>query len=146
MLEAGVLLNRDGDALYWHLPAGRSAGALPDSASLWAIMWEHRDELLGFAHSHPGHGVPRPSHTDVTTFAAIEAALGRRLRWPIINWDMVVEVCWVGPGRLDYATVPHRAEPSWAGALRAVSGLVCSDRNVGSKTHFNKEIRHAEQL
>jgi len=83
-LEAGVLVSRDGDPLYWHVPANRSAGGLPDSRALWDAIWDKRKELSGFAHSHPG-GFSVPSTTDISTFRAVESGLGRRLNWWIVT-------------------------------------------------------------
>lgn len=72
--------------IYWHEPVGRTAGALPDDTTLWDRIWAHRANLLGFAHTHPGGGAPpAPSHEDLTTFIAIEHALGECLYWWIIN-------------------------------------------------------------
>lgn len=92
MMEAGVVVGTGGEALHWHLPPDRSGGALPDSRDLWDVIWENRDRLLGFAHSHPGSGFPSPSRTDVTTFIAIEKALGRRLFWWITSADEVIVI------------------------------------------------------
>lgn len=75
MIEVGVVIGLDFRPRYWHLPPGRTAGSIPDTRSLWDVLWEQRADVAGFAHSHPGSGVPGPSHTDVTTFAAIEAGL-----------------------------------------------------------------------
>ena len=102
-IEAAVIIDVDGLAIHWHEPPGRSAGHLPDSRDLWSIIWEHRDRIAGIAHSHPGSGVPGPSWEDITTFAAIEAALGRRLRWWITSADHVIEVLWHGPENHNYA-------------------------------------------
>lgn len=85
MIEAGVVLDRQGLPAFWHLPDGRSACHLPDSRNLWNILWSERDHISGFAHTHPGDGICEASSTDLTTFAAIEAALGRRLDWWIVN-------------------------------------------------------------
>ena len=117
-IEAGVLVDLNGEPIYWHLPADRSGGALPDSRPLWDVIWENRDRLLGFAHSHPGSGAPGPSYEDVTTFAAIEAALGERLVWWITSADQFVELRWVGPDKLHYRAWPRIYEPSWVQRLR----------------------------
>ena len=89
-MEAGVLLDWDGKPIYWHLPKGRSVAYLPDSRDLWDVIWENRKNISGFAHSHPGSGLPSPSHTDLTTFSGIELAIGRRLDWWIISSDRVI--------------------------------------------------------
>jgi hypothetical protein len=126
------LLDLEGKPIHWHLPPGRSGGSLPDSRDLWDVIWENRGNISGFAHSHPGSGLPGPSYTDVTTFAAIEAALGRRLDWFITSSDSFVLFRWKGPDKLTYE--PHWAtyscpeqpiltgEPEWIHRLREASG------------------------
>ena len=136
-MEVGVVVDRGGQALYWHLPPGRCHTGLPDSRALWEVLWERRTELGGFAHSHPGRGEPCPSALDRSTFAAIEAALGRRLDWWITSEDTL------GLFRFDEQLGAHAAvgfgpviggvnpsagaiaslyafegEPSWLSALR----------------------------
>lgn len=127
-IEAGVLVDLDCEPIHWHLPAGRHGGALPDSRELWDIIWANRDRLLGFAHSHPGSGTPGPSHEDLTTFAAIEAALGKRLVWWITSQDTFVELCWVGPQRLAYGRGPGLYTPMWMGRLREESEYRTNER------------------
>jgi hypothetical protein len=101
-MEAGVVVGFEGEPLYWHLPSNRTVAFLPDSRALWDVFWENRERLKGFAHSHPGSGVPSPSWEDLTTFAAVEQGLGRRLVWWIISEDNLVIVLWAGPGPHDY--------------------------------------------
>jgi hypothetical protein len=125
-IEAGVAIDIEGKAFFWHLPFDRSGGALPDSHSLWEVLWENRKRLGGFAHSHPGSGLPGPSYTDVTTFAAIEAALGRRLDWWICSSDGLALFRWKGPDRLGYEIVSSSADatsfvPAWLTELRDLS-------------------------
>jgi len=120
MIEAGVLVV-NGQPVYWHHPEGRTGGSLPDSRSLWDLLWALRKaDLLGFAHSHPGSGVPGPSHTDLTTFAAVELGLGRRLAWWITSSDHVIELQWCGPGKHDYESMLIAA-PLWVLLLRRLS-------------------------
>lgn len=95
-------------------------GALPDSRELWDVFWTHRATLLGFAHTHPGRGIPGPSHTDLTTFAAVEAGLGKRLHWWIASSDHVVLLRW-SAGIYGGLTVPKSAVP-WVDRLRELSG------------------------
>lgn len=121
MMEAGVVI-AGGKPVFWHLPKGRTAGSLPDSRDLWDVLWEHREALDGFAHSHPGSGRPGPSHTDVTTFKAVELALGRKLQWWITSQDSLV-LCTRQdsfPVGLSYAVaeVPKGQEPEWLFKLR----------------------------
>jgi hypothetical protein len=101
-MEAGLVFTKWGVPIFWHTPPDRTMGALPDSRDLWDVLWEHRHELGGVAHTHPWSGASWPSSTDVTTFAAVEAGLGQRLFWPIITFSEVGYFEWVGPGRLDY--------------------------------------------
>jgi hypothetical protein len=119
--EAGVVVDRRGRPIFWHVPAERTTASLPDSRALWDVLWEHREDVSGFAHTHPGAGVPGPSLTDVTTFAAIEAGLGRRLDWWIASEDALVVVRWVGPDELSYQRFAIDEEPTWAEALREAS-------------------------
>ena len=127
MIEAGAVISREGMVLFWHLPEGRSAGSLPDSRTLWQVLWDtfKADTLLGFAHSHPGMGVPGPSYSDVTTFAAIEAALGRRLDWWITSSDHVVLLRWGGPDKISYLSTLVTEEPAWLIELRRLSNITC---------------------
>ena len=90
MQEAGVILDRLEQSLYWHTPEARTSVSLPDSQALWEALWQYRDELSGFAHTHPGSGLPVPSQTDVTTFSAIERGLGQSLDWWILSADYFV--------------------------------------------------------
>lgn len=112
-----------GEVIREHLPPGRSGGSLPDDRSLWDFIWENRDGISGIAHSHPGSGTPSPSHTDVTTFAAIEAALGKRLDWWIISSDSMVLVSWKGMTNASYKILPVRMRPPWFNRLLALSGV-----------------------
>lgn len=123
MIEAGVVVDRSGQPIYWHLPPGRSAVRLPDSLPLWDVLWDafKADTLLGFAHSHPGAGVPGPSYSDVTTFAAVEAALGKRIDWWITSSDHVVVLRWCGPDKISYRSTIVTEAPSWAAELRRLS-------------------------
>ncbi len=120
-MEAGVVVDHQGQPLYWHLPRGRTVASLPECPELWDVLWSHRHEIAGFAHSHPGVGPSGPSHVDVTTFAAIEAGLGRRLDWWIMTEDRVSLFRWEGPSRFHYAARPVREEPPWVGELRRIS-------------------------
>jgi hypothetical protein len=115
------VIGRNGEPLFWHTPKERTGGSLPDSRQLWDVLWENRNTILGFAHSHPGIGIPGPSYTDVTTFAAVEAALGCRLAWWITSDNAVSIVGWHGPDKLSYGVVPLGWEPAWAAELRRLS-------------------------
>ena len=117
MIEAGVVVTNAGP-VFWHLPSGRTGGSLPDSRQLWDVLWDlRREPSLGFAHSHPGSGVPGPSDIDVTTFAAVEMGLGRRMTWWITSADRIIRLDWIGPGKFDYNPILVE-EPDWAKQLR----------------------------
>lgn len=127
MIEAGVVIDKDGNPLHWHLPPGRNGGALPDSRDLWDVLWTNRDRILGFAHTHPWKGSAWPSGTDITTFDAIERALGKELTWWVVTLDAVAVV------QRDHAThgPPYswgvatlrrdETEPAWVDRLRELS-------------------------
>jgi len=128
-MEAGVVLGWKGvvgdseeEPLYWHTPGDRSGTALPDSRDLWDFMWKNRDRITGFAHTHPGFGLPSPSHTDLTTFAAIESGLGSRLDWWILSSDGFIVL-----RRVDLKYTIFEAglwpleEPIWMDELRELS-------------------------
>ena len=117
-IEAGVVIGNDGEPIYWHLPQDRSVAYLPDSKDLWDIFWENRFSLKGFAHSHPGYGVPSPSWTDITTFAAVEAGLGRRIDWWICSGDSIVLLNWVGPEKYQYSIMLVTEKFDWIKELR----------------------------
>lgn len=119
-LEAGVVLDLQGHPIHWHTPMDRTGGSLPDSRDLWDVFWENRGTISGFAHSHPS-GMAGPSQTDVTTFAAVEAALGRRLDWWIITPDHMTLTRWAGRKRLAYKTVAVTQRPEWFGKLLKLS-------------------------
>jgi len=124
MMEAAVVLDLSWQPIRFHVPAERTGGSLPDSHDLWTVLWENRRRLLGVAHSHPGGGVPAPSHTDLTTFAAVENGLGVRLVWPIVTQDAVSVFAWRGPGPLAYAPAPGSLpadKRSWVAELLRLS-------------------------
>ena len=105
MIEAAFVFNEDGNVIHWHLPPGRSGGSIPDSRDLWEVLWESRHNLGGVAHTHPWNGAAWYSGTDVTTFAACEGALGKRLVWPVITFSQVVSFKWAGPEKHNYKEV-----------------------------------------
>jgi len=113
MLETALVFDLNGKTIYWHEPEGRTAGSLPDSDALWDFLWENRHRLGGVAHTHPWIGAARPSHTDITTFAAIEKALGKHLLWPVVTFNDILcvvrnplysegEDMWTGAGPLTF--------------------------------------------
>jgi hypothetical protein len=133
MIETAVVLDRKCRPVYWHLPPNRSGGAIPDSRTLWDVLWEHRMYLEGVAHSHPGSGQPGPSAIDVSTFSAVELALGQRLNWYITSSNGLCVVTFIGPEKYHYYTqqIPRAREPAWADRLRQLS--VDEAQSVASK-------------
>lgn len=116
MREHAFVIGTAGAILHRHAPPDRTAVSLPDSRDLWLILWDHRAELAGVAHTHPGGGHPSPSREDLTTFAAVEAGLGRRLSWWIATTDALAAFRWTGPARHDYGEAPPGDTP-WLEAL-----------------------------
>ena len=92
MMETVLVFNRMGKTICFHEPAGQTSGSVPDTRSLWDILWEHRENLGGVAHTHPWEGPAQPSGTDITTFDAIERGLGKRLLWPVVTFTDVLYV------------------------------------------------------
>jgi hypothetical protein len=117
VMEAGCVIGKNDEVLFWHEPHGRSSGALPDSPRLWGVLWDahQRGILKGFAHSHPGSGMPWPSDTDMSTFLAIERALGVRLTWWITSSDMLVVTTIVGEQRRQVSAID---DTPWVAELR----------------------------
>jgi hypothetical protein len=124
MLEAGVLVNVDtNEVIDWNLPGGRSSVCLPHSRSHWEAIWNNRHLHLGFAHTHPGSGVPAPSHEDITTFDAIERGIGKPLIWWILTQDSMIQVV-VNRADLSYVSAKVKGDaelPDWVRQLRQVS-------------------------
>lgn len=130
-IEAGVVIAKNGEPIFWHNPVNRTMGSLPDSRDLWQVFWDNRENLQGFAHSHPGSGIPGPSWEDLTTFSAVELALGARLDWWITSSDQVILLRWVGPDKYTYeATLIE--DPTWVKELRTNSGMK-QENEHGSK-------------
>lgn len=121
LTEIALVVDLDDAPLHWHLPPGRTAVAIPDSRELWDVLWTHRNRIGAVAHTHPGGGVPVPSREDLSTFAACEAGLGRRLQWWIVTRDHARCFRWCGPDRHEYGTCTATGEPDWIEALRSES-------------------------
>ena len=123
-IEVAVVLDLERRPLFWHAPARATAVSLPDSRTLWDVLWANRAAISGVAHSHPGTGEALPSHEDLTTFAAVEAGLGRRLEWWIATADRVRCFAWSGPTRYAYSgrdAASDRETAEWLAELRARS-------------------------
>jgi proteasome lid subunit RPN8/RPN11 len=87
MIEVALVFDRQGETLSWHRSKNPSASYIEDSHDLWTFLWDNRNIVGGVAHTHPWDGPAWPSHTDVTTFSAIERGLGVRLVWPVITFS-----------------------------------------------------------
>lgn len=118
--EAAVVVDIDGQPVYWHLPAGRSATSIPDSRALWLVLWENRERLAGVAHTHPA-GVLRPSAIDLRTFAACEDGLARRLSWWIVTPAQVMVCSWYDSAPAHYLCSPDSESHAWLDQLRRYS-------------------------
>lgn len=122
MLEAAVLLDDEARPIHWHAPTDRTAVALPDSRSLWDIIWANRKRLYAVAHTHPHGGPLGPSTEDITTFQAIEEGIGRSLEWYILDKDAVVAVeSTDGWKSWKVVRLSMLNRTSWAWRLRALS-------------------------
>ena len=123
-LETAVIIAKDDSVVHWHHPNNRTSVSLPDSQELWDVIWENKDRIGGIAHTHPGSGYPAPSHTDLTTFEAIESGLGKKLKWWILSSNCSVLLEW-NPRFSRYAFVHSTKfgdeEPGWMRQLRALS-------------------------
>ena len=115
--EVCFLIGED-DQVIWS-DASESPVALPDSRSRWEAIWDHREQLTEIAHSHPV-GPHAFSHEDTTTMEALNAALGRRVRFSVVSpTGMLVR-------DTDGNDQEVAAEPPWAVELRARSGMRCA--------------------
>lgn len=118
MREVAVVINLYNEPIFWHEPDDSSSGAIPDSRSLWDIIWENRNVILGVAHSHPGGGYPGPSGTDIGTFKAIELALGRPLNWWIASSNKLSLCLSKRAGSDEWCNYELPTEPEWVDELR----------------------------
>lgn len=136
-MEAGVLLDLHLNPVYWHAPEDRTMGSLPDSRKLWDEIWTRKGGVAAFAHTHPGSGLTGPSGTDLTTFDAIEKALGRSLIWLIATSDRVVRCrrvrvdSTVAPPRMVWLTEEELALPNPSAWLPRLRELSYGDKNNG---------------
>ncbi len=87
--------------------------AIPDSKDRWNAIWENREDLTEVVHTHPG-GLLRFSSEDLTTMEAVEAALGKPLRWSIVTEDGFLT-------RFDGEDDDRDDAPWWLPVLREIS-------------------------
>jgi len=114
MREVCFLIGSD-DSILW-ADTSDSPIALRDSRRRWERIWFRRDEIVEIAHSHPG-GPAGFSTEDLTTIAAIDAALGRSLRYSVVTPGEIIRT-----GGANDAL--EGDEPWWASFLRAASGIL----------------------
>ena len=147
-LEAAALISADEQTvLCWHLPVGRTSASVPGDAALGpddllVLLVRHRPYMAGTAHSHPGGGVPGPSWTDITTYAAVEKYFRCRFKHWIASMDRMVVVTWSGPDRYDYTVtvVDEDKEPAWSAELRHKSA---SQSVEGQQQMLGRPMRRA---
>jgi hypothetical protein len=111
--EIFFLIGRGG-AVLWSDGSG-DPSRIADSRARWEAIWRHREELEELSHSHP-LGPLAFSEEDRTTMTALEAALGRSLRFSIVAPSGML----VREGEVE---APANEEPWWAALLRAASGI-----------------------
>ena len=111
--EVCFLIGFDGSILW--ADASNSPVALPDSRDRWEAIWQLRHELSEIAHSHPV-GPSAFSAEDTSTMAALDLALGRKLRYSVVAPKTMIV-------RADDDTFELNPEPWWAGLLRLASGM-----------------------
>jgi hypothetical protein len=113
--EVCFLIGRD-DSVMW-ADASDSPLALPDTRERWEQIWLRREMIVEIAHSHPV-GPAAFSAEDHTTMVAIDAAVGRPVRYTIVTPDAVVRA---GPA---HDRGIEGEEPWWVALLRASSGIL----------------------
>jgi hypothetical protein len=79
--EVCLLVGKDGSILW--SDASATPLALPDRRERWEAIWSRRDALELIVHSHP-FGPRAFSHEDETTMQALDAALGRPLKYAVL--------------------------------------------------------------
>jgi hypothetical protein len=113
MREVCLLIGRGG-AVLWS-DTSESAVALVDSRARWEAIWRHRHELEAVVHSHPA-GPHAFSHEDETTMDAVDAALGRGLRYVVVSPQGLVV-------REGGVLVAAGEVPWWVPLLKLASGM-----------------------
>ncbi len=101
-------------AIVWS-DVSSSPALLPDSRDRWDAIWAHRETLDEVAHSHP-LGPDAFSPEDETTMDALDAALGRPLRYSVVTPTLLIV-------REHGHRVGEQSEPWWVPLLRAASGM-----------------------
>lgn len=103
-----------GGSIVWSEVSASPAHAV-DSPDRWNAIWANRETIEEVAHSHP-LGPDAFSAEDESTMNAIDAALGRALRYSVVTPTLrIVREHGHRTGEDD--------EPWWVPLLRAASGL-----------------------
>lgn len=123
MIEVAMVFDQRGKPIFWPSPKDSSGGSIPDSRTLWDRLWENRDTLGGVAHTHPWDGPGSPSGTDTTTFAAVEAGLGKLLTWPIVTMTHVDYYVWAGGQYRLNIYPPFQETDEWFAAIEEMRRL-----------------------
>lgn len=123
--EVCFLIGKD-DVVQWS-DASHSPTALPDSRARWQAIWSRRDRIVEVAHTHPLGGA-KFSLEDETTMAALDAALGRRLRYAVVTPTQLLRRIPGEPAELSEQAGDHivETEPWWTTLIRSASGLTLS--------------------
>ena len=90
--------------------------SMADTRSRWEMIWALRAEVEEIVHSHP-LGPDDFSTEDLTTMVALDAALGRKLRYSVVSPACVVV------RENGHRVEPSEPEPWWVPLLRAASGM-----------------------
>ena len=114
--EVCFLIDRNGEILW--SDASSSPLALPDSRERWEAIWQHRNELVELAHSHP-LGPEQFSAEDTSTMRALDDALGKQLLFSLVTPRQYLLR---GPNDIAVPATP----PAWVRALRIASGMSTS--------------------
>ena len=118
--EVCFLIGFDGSILW--ADASNSPVALPDSRDRWDAIWELRHELSEIAHSHPV-GPSAFSAEDTSTMAALDDALGRKLRYSVVAPRTMIVRAPSAASQGNDETFELDQEPWWAGLMRLASGM-----------------------
>ncbi|MEX2552490.1 MAG: hypothetical protein WD627_05780 [Actinomycetota bacterium] len=118
-VEVCFLVGLDAEVMWADLDG--TPGALKDSRARWEAIWRNRERLVEVAHTHPS-GLLAFSSEDSTTMEAVDAALGRRLRYSVVTGEAVL----LRDEFENTKVVP--VEPWWAELIRQASGMGRSNR------------------
>ncbi len=113
MKELCFLLGPD-EVLLWSDLRG-TVNRMEDQRDRWDRIWQFKESLVEIAHCHPC-GLLAFSYEDETTMEAIDAALGRALRYSVVTPDRVLL-------RAEGAEQIMLNDPWWAPLMRQAAGM-----------------------